>query len=536
MEEYTIEKAVEDIINNKENPKTVKERLKLKCTDESYKNFLSSQRKTIEEENNKILSSIEVRKESAEKVAIAKYLAGDTLLKINIEHKIIKQAREEGQRFGLKPDDSEDIISIILTKARKAQEKIYDTIAFQTREVMIPECKDVKEKSMPPITIGGGTGPLTRELELIAEWRIMGLGDNDLNNKNTHHFLALFDSPHKYMKNGIIVGCREYISFDRALKKNKPVNIISGFAPLGPMHLGHGALIYLLKYYQDLGVKITIALSDIEAVVVGNKSRDEAKKIAIEEYLLNFATIGLDLEKADIYTQWKRQDVTNLAFELGGKISMMDIYKTFNPSFNNNITNVFFPVIQVADVLHLQLEKYYGKSNTLVICGIDQDPYMRIIRKVAKKAGFVQPSMLYMRFMKGLTSYKDKSTDEIMDRMSSSQPKTALFYTDSEKTIEEKINNAITGGAVTLEKQRKNGGNPDMRVCSLSSLMAFYVIEDKLEYEKLKQDCKDGKITCDECKKRCIDFMTKFIRDHQEKKEKIKDDILELIDRKNIFS
>ena len=47
-------------------------------------------------------------------------------------------------------------------------------------------------------------------------------------------------------------------------------------------------------------------------------------------------------------------------------------------------------------------------------------------------------------------------------KMSASNPNSAIYTIDDEKTIRRKIANAYTGGRPTAEEQRRLGGNPDV--------------------------------------------------------------------------
>jgi tryptophanyl-tRNA synthetase len=88
---------------------------------------------------------------------------------------------------------------------------------------------------------------------------------------------------------------------------------------------------------------------------------------------------------------------------------------------------------------------------------------------------------------------------------------------DTEKSAAKKINNAFTGGRDSVEEQRKLGANPD--ICKVYELMRFHNPDDAF-IRKTYSDCKSGKLLCGECKKNCIDFLSKFLKSHKEKYEK----------------
>ncbi|MCX6667510.1 MAG: tryptophan--tRNA ligase [Euryarchaeota archaeon] len=121
--------------------------------------------------------------------------------------------------------------------------------------------------------------------------------------------------------------------------------------------------------------------------------------------------------------------------------------------------------------------------------------------------GFMQPSSTYHRFITGLTG----------DKMSSSKPESAIFLTDPPKIAAKKIMNAKTGGAVSLEAQKKEGGKPDE--CMIYELFLYHLIEDDKELQEIHASCKNGQRMCGNCKKYAVQLMEKLLEDLQEKRK-----------------
>jgi len=126
---------------------------------------------------------------------------------------------------------------------------------------------------------------------------------------------------------------------------------------------------------------------------------------------------------------------------------------------------------------------------------------------------FILPSSTYHRFMTGLTG----------EKMSSSKPETAIFLTDGVEDIRKKIRNAKTGGAVTLEEQRKYGGKPNE--CMIYELFLYHLIEDDKELESIYSSCRQGGRMCGECKKYAIELMENFLKELAEKREQAREEI-----------
>jgi len=127
--------------------------------------------------------------------------------------------------------------------------------------------------------------------------------------------------------------------------------------------------------------------------------------------------------------------------------------------------------------------------------------------------GFLQPSATFHRFITGLTG----------EKMSSSKPESAIFLTDEPKVATKKIMHAKTGGAVSLEEQKKHGGNPDE--CVVYELFLYHLIEDDKELQDIYKTCKSGKRMCGNCKKYASELTEKLLIDLQKKRKTAKNNM-----------
>jgi tryptophanyl-tRNA synthetase len=157
--------------------------------------------------------------------------------------------------------------------------------------------------------------------------------------------------------------------------------------------------------------------------------------------------------------------------------------------------------------------KRITKYKAIYIQGANEDVIPKIDDQLAKSEikfggyGFVQPSSTFHRFMTGLTG----------EKMSSSKPDSAIFLTDSPKEARRKIMNAKTGGAVTIEEQKKHGGKPDE--CVIYELFLYHLVEDDKKLEMIYNSCKSGELMCGNCKKQASDLMEKMLLDLQDKRK-----------------
>ncbi len=71
--------------------------------------------------------------------------------------------------------------------------------------------------------------------------------------------------------------------------------------------------------------------------------------------------------------------------------------------------------------------------------------------------------------------------------MSSSIPESIISFYEPEATVRKKVMSGITGGRMTLEEQKRLGGEPEK--CSLYLLNLFHMVTDDKELDEIKRKC-----------------------------------------------
>ena len=99
--------------------------------------------------------------------------------------------------------------------------------------------------------------------------------------------------------------------------------------------------------------------------------------------------------------------------------------------------------------------------------------------------------------------------------MSSSIPESIISFYEPEAVIRKKVMNGITGGRMTLEEQKRLGGEPDK--CSLYLLNLFHMVTDDADLAEIRRKCVSGEIMCGQCKKETADRVVAFLKDFREK-------------------
>ena len=189
-------------------------------------------------------------------------------------------------------------------------------------------------------------------------------------------------------RRGIIFAHRDLDSILNARKAGKPFGVLSGLMPSGQMHLGHKMVIDQARWFQDLGGDVTIAVADLEAHATRGLSLEKCRKYAIEEYISNYAGMGLNPDKTSIYFQSERAIVQKMGFTLGTKTNLSEMEAIYGFSGKTSLAHVQSPLVQAGDIVHPQLEEYGGLRPIVVPVGMDQDPHIRLTRGMVSKTNW----------------------------------------------------------------------------------------------------------------------------------------------------
>ncbi len=321
--------------------------------------------------------------------------------------------------------------------------------------------------------------------------------------------LPRIPSPHKLMRRGIIFGHRDFESILEAMERGQPYAVMTGLMPSGPMHLGHKMVIDELKWFQERGAEIFLCVADVEAQLMRGLTPEETERMAIEEYLSNYLALGLRVERCHLYFQSRNRLVKDFALTLGTRVNLSELRAIYGFGGESKISHIFYPLIDVSDILHVQLREFGGPKPTVVPVGVDQDPHLRLARDLASRVGLVPPSSLYHRLMRGLLG----------EKMSSSRPETAILLRDSPEEVRRKLWDAFTGGRPTEREQRELGGDPSK--CVVFELLAYHLVEDDAELAGIAEACRRGEIICGECKHRTAERLEGFLESCRRERERM---------------
>ena len=281
--------------------------------------------------------------------------------------------------------------------------------------------------------------------------------------------------------------------------------------------------------------------------------------------------------RAQTYFQSRNDRLKDLAFEAATKVNFSELTAIYGFGPDTDLAHADSVITQVADILYPQIDR--EPAPTLVPVGVDQDPHIRLTRGIAHKM-----RMFTVEERDGYISVRSKNAPEAAleavkkafphakkyeghvdikgctvrrcelqkcgrssgrtavlhsipprprttsscpgltgGKMSSSIPESIISFYEPEAVVRKKVMSGITGGRMTLEEQKRLGGEPDK--CSLYLLNLFHMVTDDAELAEIRRKCMAGEITCGQCKKETAERVVAFLKDFREKMDACADRI-----------
>ncbi|MFP4112353.1 MAG: tryptophan--tRNA ligase [Candidatus Woesearchaeota archaeon] len=316
-------------------------------------------------------------------------------------------------------------------------------------------------------------------------------------------------SKHYLFTRNIIIAHRDFEIIKKHINDKKDFIQLTGIASSGPLHLGHKVDIDAFLLFKSLGAKSFFVVSDIDAYVSRPDTKVSSLEVAKENATNLIAhLLALGISKEEIYVQSRKESrYYEFAFELSKKITENSFKAIYG---HMNLGKISANLLQYSDILHLQLKEYFGPTPTITGVGVEQDPHARACRDLARRLSYnlKLPSFFYFLHQSGLQEGS---------KMSASIPDTAIFLDDSIENMRKKINKAFSGGRETVELHKKLGGIPEK---DKAYEILFYHHPNDDFVKEVYTKYNSGELLTGELKKICIDFLTDFLREHQEKVKK----------------
>jgi tyrosyl-tRNA synthetase len=266
--------------------------------------------------------------------------------------------------------------------------------------------------------------------------------------------------------------------------KKKPV-AYDGFEPSGLMHLGSGVLRAIkINDLLEANVDFILWIADWFGYINNKMSGNmDFLKKAGEYFIEGWKACGVDMKKVRVL--WSSDAANDSAYWKG----VIDIAKNTtvqrtiraspimgrNESEMQYTAQLFYPMMQAWDPF------YFGAD--ILQLGMDQRHATILSRELAPKIGQTPRVCVLHHLLIGLQGSKGRmgqetATLQLEDKMSKSKPQTAIYIHDSQKEIEDKINNAFCPEKI-IE------GNPILEIWK-------YIIFRKFDTRIIKRSAKFG--------------------------------------------
>ena len=355
---------------------------------------------------------------------------------------------------------------------------------------------------------------------IVTPWHVEGdidydkliekFGTQKISPKLREKIKSMTDEDHFMLRRGIFFSHREMDRILEDYEKGNEFFLYTGRGPSGHTHIGHLVPWVFAKWLQDkFDVNLYFQLTDEKFYSKTNLTLEETKNFAYEN-ALDFIALGFNPEKTKIIINTKNiQTLYPIAAQVAKKINFSNTKATFGFTNETNIGMIFYTSLQSAPC-------FIEDKPVLIPLGVDQDPHFRLTRDIAQKIGKQKPALIHNIMIPALTGPGGK--------MSASEEKGTIYTTDTPDVVKKKINKyAFSGGQPDIEQHRKLGGNPDIDV-SYQYLRIFFEPDDN-KLKKIYEDYKSGKLLSGELKAILIEKINEFLKTHQEKREKAKQQI-----------
>jgi len=261
-------------------------------------------------------------------------------------------------------------------------------------------------------------------------------------------------------------------------KKGDSFVLYDGFEPSGRMHIAQGVFKAMnVNKCTKAGGTFIFWVADWFALMNDKMGGDLEKIKVVGRYLVEvWKATGMDMDRVRFV--WSSDDITNKAtpywtqaLDIARKTTVARVKKCCQimGRLENKLTaaQILYPLMQCTDIFFLKAD----------ICqlGVDQRKVNMLAREYCDSAGIKnKPVILSHHMLYGLKQGQEK--------MSKSDPDSAIFMEDTEEDVARKINNAYCPTKPETEEKEKpqDGDNIDAGMESMH-----------LDDDKLKNPCLD---------------------------------------------
>ncbi|MEM0150132.1 MAG: tryptophan--tRNA ligase [Candidatus Micrarchaeaceae archaeon] len=322
---------------------------------------------------------------------------------------------------------------------------------------------------------------------------------------------------HPLLKRHIFYAHRELNWLLDEYEKGNKFYIYTGIAPSGAMTLGHLVPFMLTQWLQEkFDADVYIQIPDEEKFLAKKDPSLTLEKVHELAYddAATILALGFKKSKTKIFfdTEYAKT-MYKQAVRVAKRITFSMMKDAFGFTNDTNIGSIFYTSMQAVPAFLKSLEEGHNVP-CLIPLAIDQDVHFRIARDSIAKLGYYKPSIIYAKFLPGLSGKA---------KMSASDPLDTIYLNDSKEIIEKKIQRAYTGQQATAELQRKYGGDPDK--CVVCQYYKYIFEPDDRKLAAIFDGERNGTLLAGEHKKDLATRVVKYVMHLQNRKEHMRSEL-----------
>jgi len=256
------------------------------------------------------------------------------------------------------------------------------------------------------------------------------------------------------------------------LEKRKTKAYI-GFEPSGLVHLGWKICANKIRDFIDCGFEFYILLADWHAYI-NDKLGGDIEKIRLCGRYMEDCFEAMGIRRSEVRFVYASDYVSDpnywkLVLKIAKANSIarvkraMDIMGRKEEEAERDLSKLFYPVMQVADIFYLDLDVAYG--------GMDQRHAHMLARDTAKKLNLKKPVALHTPLLSSLQA--GGRMNPLEAKMSKSKPESMISIHDDEESVKKKIMKAYCPEKVI-------DGNPIMEMWKFIIFQEF----DRIKIER----------------------------------------------------
>lgn len=284
----------------------------------------------------------------------------------------------------------------------------------------------------------------------------------------------------------------------KAITSGRQFSVLVGMRPGVTFHLGHLTLMRELSWLIQCNGQPIFVFAGYEADRFISADGAKAEVARFGETYLKFT--GASLPETSVgFSDQDCRELQVLENRAAEHLSARKVLQLYGWDESVSVATLRVPVITAA--AFLLPATLFPKRPTLVLSDIHQITHAEVAKIVARQLKLPWPGYSYRLLLPSLEGPGQ--------RMSMKNPKSLILLGETREQVERKLQRSFSGGRLTPEEQRQEGGNPYR--CSFFKIAE--VLQPRYTTTRMYQECVSGTSLCGECKKKYMPALVEKIHE-----------------------